>query len=170
MIKQRFFQGVLTLLLLVSSVTNAAAIGEGGFSSMVLKYPVADKSMSGDDIDEAIRSKSVGVGINHVFFAPLYKQIRAVTGKHYRHMTIHHLCDARLAAELADLNDDLVVMMPCRIAVVESADQPGEFSIYATSPEVILNDPQVSEAQKALIRDFMPKMQALTEAVAAGEF
>ena len=65
MIKQRFFQGVLTLLLLVSSVTNAAAIGEGGFSSMVLKYPVADKSMSGDDIDEAIRSKSVEVGINH---------------------------------------------------------------------------------------------------------
>jgi hypothetical protein len=126
--------------------------------------------MSGNDIDEAIRSKSIEVGINHVFFAPLYKQVEAITGEKYRHMTIHHLCDAALAKKLADLNDDLVVMMPCRIAVVESLENPGNFSIYSTSPGVILEDPSISKEQKKLILEFMPKMRELTEAVASGDF
>jgi hypothetical protein len=135
-----------------------------------LKFPVTDKEMSGNDIDEAIRSKSIEVGINHVFFAPLYKQVEAITGEKYRHMTIHHLCDAALAKKLADLNDDLVVMMPCRIAVVESLENPGNFSIYSTSPGVILEDPSISKEQKKLILEFMPKMRELTEAVASGDF
>jgi len=151
-------------------LSSAVQAGGQGFSSLVLKFPVTDKEMSGNDIDEAIRSKSIEVGINHVFFAPLYKQVEAITGEKYRHMTIHHLCDAALAKKLADLNDDLVVMMPCRIAVVESLENPGNFSIYSTSPGVILEDPSISKEQKKLILEFMPKMRELTEAVASGDF
>ncbi len=165
----RFIQVVLSLLIALTLVSGAQA-QQGGFGSLVLKFPVTDKEMSGEDIDEAIRSKSIELGINHVFFAPLYKQVEAITGKPYRHMTIHHLCDARLAQQLADLNDDLVVMMPCRIAVVESLNQPGEYAIYSTSPKVILEDPTISQKQKGMILQFMPKMQQLTEAVAAGDF
>ncbi|MBT5360839.1 MAG: DUF302 domain-containing protein [Gammaproteobacteria bacterium] len=152
------------------ALSSAVQAGGQGFSSLVLKFPVTDKEMSGNDIDEAIRSKSIEVGINHVFFAPLYKQVEAITGEKYRHMTIHHLCDAALAKKLADLNDDLVVMMPCRIAVVESLENPGNFSIYSTSPGVILEDPSISKEQKKLILEFMPKMRELTEAVASGDF
>jgi len=157
-------------MVLLASLLLTSAVQAEGFNSLVLKYPVTDPEMSGDDLDEAIRSKSVEIGINHVFFAPLYKQVEAITGKPYRHMTIHHLCDARLAKELADLNDDLVVMMPCRVAVVESLKTPGEFSIYTTSPAIIMEDPSISEAEKEMIRGFLPKMQALTEAVAQGDF
>ena len=143
---------------------------ESSFGRLVIKFPVVDKEMTGEDVDEAIKSKAIELGINHVFFAPLYKQVEAVTGKPYRHMTIHHLCDARLAQQLADLNDDLVVMMPCRIAVVESIDKPGELAIYSTSPRVILEDPFISDLQKKMILDFMPKMRELTEAVAEGDY
>jgi hypothetical protein len=156
--------------LFAMALSSAVQAGGQGFSSLVLKFPVTDKEMSGNDIDEAIRSKSIEVGINHVFFAPLYKQVEAITGEKYRHMTIHHLCDAALAKKLADLNDDLVVMMPCRIAVVESLENPGNFSIYSTSPGVILEDPSISKEQKKLILEFMPKMRELTEAVASGDF
>lgn len=165
----KLVQILLAAVMALSLIGGVQAQGQG-FSSMVLKLPVTDKEMTGDDIDEAIRSKSVEVGVNHVFFAPLYKQVEAVTGKPYRHMTIHHLCDAALAKKLADLNDDLVVMMPCRIAVVESKDQPGEFAIYSTSPAVILQDPTISQEQKDMILEFMPKMRVLTESVAAGDF
>lgn len=161
---------VVGRVILLTSLLLTSAVGAQGFNSLVLKYPVTDPEMSGDDLDEAIRSKSVEIGINHVFFAPLYKQVEAITGEPYRHMTIHHLCDAQLAKQLADLNDDLVVMMPCRVAVVESLKSPGEFSIYTTSPAVIMNDPSISEEEKVLIRGFLPKMQALTEAVAQGDF
>lgn len=161
---------VIGKMVLLASLLLTSAVQAEGFNSLVLKYPVTDPEMSGDDLDEAIRSKSVEIGINHVFFAPLYKQVEAITGKPYRHMTIHHLCDARLAKELADLNDDLVVMMPCRVAVVESLKTPGEFSIYTTSPAIIMEDPSISEAEKEMIRGFLPKMQALTEAVAQGDF
>ncbi|MBT3309220.1 MAG: DUF302 domain-containing protein [Gammaproteobacteria bacterium] len=158
------------MALFAMALSSAVQAGGQGFSSLVLKFPVTDKEMSGNDIDEAIRSKSIEVGINHVFFAPLYKQVEAITGEKYRHMTIHHLCDAALAKKLADLNDDLVVMMPCRIAVVESLENPGNFSIYSTSPGVILEDPSISKEQKKLILEFMPKMRELTEAVASGDF
>ena len=161
---------VIGKMVLLASLLLTSAVQAEGFNSLVLKYPVTDPEMSGDDLDEAIRSKSVEIGINHVFFAPLYIQVEAITGKPYRHMTIHHLCDARLAKELADLNDDLVVMMPCRVAVVESLKTPGEFSIYTTSPAIIMEDPSISEAEKEMIRGFLPKMQALTEAVAQGDF
>ena len=158
------------MALFAMALSSAVQAGGQGFSSLVLKFPVTDKEMSGNDIDEAIRSKSIEVGINHVFFAPLYKQVEAITGEKYRHMTIHHLCDAALAKKLADLNDDLVVMMPCRIAVVESLENPGNFSISSTSPGVILEDPSISKEQKKLILEFMPKMRELTEAVASGDF
>ena len=98
------------------------------------------------------------------------KQVEAITGEKYRHMTIHHLCDARLAQQLADLNDDLVVMMPCRIAVVESKEQPGSFAIYSTSPQVIMEDATISPKQKEMMMLFMPKMRELTESVASGDF
>jgi uncharacterized protein (DUF302 family) len=163
-------QQVLVATLLTLTLCGGVQAGQSDFGSLVLKFPVTDKEMSGDDLDEAIRSKAVEIGINHVFFAPLYKQVEAVTGEKYRHMTIHHLCDALLAKKLADLNDDLVVMMPCRIAVVESATNPGEYAIYSTSPAVILQDPSISQEQKEMILEFMPKMKALTEAVAAGDF
>lgn len=165
----RVFEHILVSALLVLGIT-AGSVQAEDFGRLVLKYPVTDPEMTGDDLDEAIRSKSVELGVNHVFFAPLYKQVEALTGESYRHMTIHHLCDAGLARQLADMNDDLIVMMPCRIAVVESLKEPGKFSIYTTSPSIIMQDPSITQEQKDLILGFLPKMQGLTKAVASGDF
>ncbi len=160
----------LFVVVLMAAPYASAHAGSMAFDDLVMKFPVTDKELSGDDIDDAIRSKAVELGLQHVFFAPLYKQVEAVTGKPYRHMTIHHLCDARLAQQLADMNDDLVVMMPCRIAVVESKDKSGQFSIYSTSPKILLEDPGISQQQKDIIVNFMPKMQEMIEAVSQGDF
>ncbi|MBT3196197.1 MAG: DUF302 domain-containing protein [Gammaproteobacteria bacterium] len=157
------------LLLIVTMMGGTQSAVSGGFGDLVLGFDVVE-GMSGEDIDEAIRSQSIEQGINHVFFAPLYKQVEALTGKPYRHMTIHHLCDARVGAEIADLDETMVVMMPCRIAVVENKDKLGTFRLYTTNPAVVLTDPNISKGVKDLILDFAPKLQALTENVAAGEF
>ncbi len=161
--------GILLSLLGAMLFHSFSAVA-GGFGDLVLRFPVTEEEMTGDEIDEAIKSQSIEQGINHVFFAPLYKQVEAVTGESYRHMTIHHLCDARLGAKIADLDESMVVMMPCRIAVVESKDKPGSFSLYTTNPAVVLSDPAISDEVKQLIYGFAPKLQVLTENVAAGEF
>jgi hypothetical protein len=150
-------------------VAGLSSVMASGFGDLVLAFPITEE-MTGEEIDEAIMSQSIEQGINHVFFAPLYKQVEAITGESYRHMTIHHLCDARLGAQIADLDESMVVMMPCRVAVVESKDQPGKFTLYTTNPMVVLEDPGVSDEIKRLIFSFAPKLKALTENVAAGEF
>lgn len=160
--------GIL-LSLLGAMLFHSFSAYAGGFGDLVLRFPITEE-MTGEEIDEAIMSQSIEQGINHVFFAPLYKQVEAVTGEKYRHMTIHHLCDARLGAQIADLDESMVVMMPCRIAVVESKDEPGKFSLYTTNPAVVLADPAISDEVKELIHGFAPKLQVLTENVAAGEF
>ena len=157
---------VWSVAFMVAGFSSAMA---GGFGDLVLAFPITEE-MTGEEIDEAIMSQSIEQEINHVFFAPLYKQVEAITGESYRHMTIHHLCDARLGAQIADLDESMVVMMPCRVAVVESKDQPGKFTLYTTNPMVMLEDPSVSEEIKQLILGFAPKLKALTENVAAGEF
>ncbi len=147
---------------------NSLAVASG-FNDIVLAFPV-EEGISGDELDESIKSQSITQGINHVFFAPLYKQVEAITGNKYRHMTIHHLCDARLGAQIADLDESMVVMMPCRVAVVESKDQPGKYTLYTTNPAVVLQDPGVNEEIKQLIYSFAPKLETLIKNVAAGEF
>ncbi len=157
--------------LLCSLVLGASSpLFADGFGDLVLAFPVTEEEMTGEEIDEAIKSQAIEQGINHVFFAPLYKQVEALTGDDYRHMTIHHLCDARLGAKIADLDESMVVMMPCRVAVVESQTEPGKFTLYTTNPMVVLDDPSVSDDVKQLIYGFAPKLKALTENVAAGEF
>jgi uncharacterized protein (DUF302 family) len=59
--------------------------------------------------------------ILHVASFPLSKQIENVTGKPYRHLTIH-ICDAVTAGKIADVDDRFAVILPCRIAVVEGKD------------------------------------------------
>ena len=110
---------VWSVAFMVAGFSSAMA---GGFGDLVLAFPITEE-MTGEEIDEAIMSQSIEQEINHVFFAPLYKQVEAITGESYRHMTIHHLCDARVGAEIADLDETMVVMMPCRIAVVENKDK-----------------------------------------------
>jgi hypothetical protein len=160
---------VRSVVAAAAMVVATQAAAAGGFGDLVLAFPVTEE-MGGEEIDEAIKSQSIEQGINHVFFAPLYRQVEAITGEKYRHMTIHHLCDARLGAKIADLDESMVVMMPCRVAVVESKEQPGKFTLYTTNPSVVLADPSVSEEVKQLIYGFAPKLKALTENVARGEF
>lgn len=162
-------KAVRSIVFVVAMAVVGQAAAVGGFGDLVLAFPVTEE-MSGEEIDEAIMSQSIEQGINHVFFAPLYKQVEAITGENYRHMTIHHLCDARLGAKIADLDESMVVMMPCRVAVVESKERPGTFTLYTTNPSVVLADPSVTDEVKQLIYGFAPKLKALTENVAAGEF
>jgi uncharacterized protein (DUF302 family) len=53
----------------------------------------------------------------------VYKEVAAITGKPTPRVEIYHFCDALLARELLDYSLEFVVLMPCRIAVVEDSQQ-----------------------------------------------
>jgi uncharacterized protein (DUF302 family) len=151
----------------------AAAFGLSGvvqamsLEDMLVKIPV-EEGISGEEVDESIRSLSVSEGIFYVFYAPLYKQVEAVTGEPYRHLSIHNICDAKIGAEMADYNDALVIMMPCRISVVE--DKDGKLWLYTTNPDLIVNDPNLPPDIKAKAKKVADKLISIMEKAAAGEF
>lgn len=123
------------------------------FMDMV-QVTVVDEGITGDEVDESIKSMATNENILHVAMFPLSKQIENVTGKPYRHLSIHNICDAVTAAKIADIDDRYAVILPCRIAVVEGKD--GKLRMISMNPDVMYKmnlpkgalDPAVEVARK----------------------
>jgi uncharacterized protein (DUF302 family) len=94
-----------------------------------------EEGISGADVDESIKSMATNENILHVASFPLSKQIENVTGKPYRHLTIHNICDAVTAGKIADVDDRFAVILPCRIAVVEGKD--GKIRMISMNSDVM---------------------------------
>lgn len=94
-----------------------------------------EAGISGSEVDESIKQLAINEGILHVAMFPLSKQVEKVSGTEYRHLSIHNICDAQTAAQLADVSDAFVIVMPCRIAVVEGLD--GKVRMWSMNPDMI---------------------------------
>ena len=129
----------------------------------------AEEGLSGEDIDESIKSLAASEGIFYVFYAPIYKQIEAVTGNKYRHLSVHMLCDVVAAAKMVDYNPLLSTMMPCRISVVEDKDS-GKFFLYTTNPDLFTMDPNMPEELRPYALKVGSQLKAIINGAAAGEF
>ncbi len=123
------------------------------FMDMV-QVTVVDEGITGAEVDESIVSMATNENILHVAMFPLSKQIENVTGKPYRHLSIHNICDAVTAAKIADIDDRYAVILPCRIAVVEGKD--GVLRMISMNPDVMYKmnlpkgvlDPAIEVADK----------------------
>ena len=126
-----------------------------------------DEGITGAEVDESIKSMATSESILHVASFPLSEQIKNVTGKPYRHLTIHNICDAVTAAKIADVDDRYAVILPCRIAVVEGKD--GKIRMISMNPDVMDLMDLPKEAYDPA-KEVAEKMNAIIEGAKEGSF
>ncbi len=126
-----------------------------------------DEDITGPEVDESIKSMATNESILHVAMFPLSEQIKNVTGKPYRHLSIHNICDAATAGKIADIDDRYAVILPCRIAVVEGKD--GKIRMISMNPDV-MHAMQLPEDALGPAMDVAEKMNAILEGAKEGSF
>jgi uncharacterized protein (DUF302 family) len=141
------------LVWLLSALVVGSAMAQGTApGSDVVKFPLADGVSIKDAID-SLKLRANALNIKLVGEKPLYQQVEAMTGKPYRFVTIYEFCDALTASKMLDYNPDVVVYMPCRIALYQ--DTKGKAWVASMNMDPLVNmigDPGLKvQAQK--IRD-----------------
>ena len=157
-----------TLQETAQSVTNdePAKISPEMFLQMV-QITEVDEGISGPEVDESIKSMATNESILHVAMFPLSEQIANVTGKPYRHLTIHNICDAATAGKIADIDDRYAVILPCRIAVVEGKD--GKIRMVSMNVDV-MQAMNLPDSALGPAMDVAEKMNAIIEGAKEGSF
>jgi uncharacterized protein (DUF302 family) len=133
----------------------------------LVRTTLVDEGITGPEVDEAIKSIAANESILHVAMFPLGKQVEMVTGKPYPHLSIHNICDASVAAELADFDNRYTVVLPCRISVVEGKD--GRIRMYDLNPDII-NMMNLTPRVHGLLRDTLDKIDLILEGAKEGSF
>jgi uncharacterized protein (DUF302 family) len=153
-------------ILAISNTANAVQIMPEQFMAMV-QMTVVDEGITGKEVDESIKSMATNESILHVAMFPLSEQITNVTGKPYRHLSIHNICDAKTAGLIADVDDRFTVILPCKIAVVEGKDKV--IRMFSMNPEVmgVLNLPP---GPKEMAEAVAAKMDAIIAGAKEGSF
>ncbi len=128
---QRLIHVLASLALFLTTAQSYAGFE---FNDLFVSTEV-EEGISASEVDESIKQLAISEEILHVAMFPLSKQVEKVSGETYRHLSIHNICDAQTAAKLADISDAFVIVMPCRIAVVEGLD--GKVRMWSMNPEMI---------------------------------
>lgn len=157
---------IIQILVAFSFTLGSTVTSAFEFQDMYIVTEV-EEGITAEEVDESIKQLSISEGILHVAMFPLSKQVAAVTGKPYRHLSIHNICDAKTAAILADVSDAFVIVMPCRIAVVEGQD--GKIRLWGMNPEMITAMDMPPEA-KELAEAVAEKINNITAGAAEGAF
>lgn len=90
----------------------------------VMTYKVeAQPDLTWDDVISSMRHRANKINLKFVGAHLIHKEIEAITGKPTPRVEIYHFCDALLARELLDYSLEFAILLPCRIAVVEDAQQ-----------------------------------------------
>lgn len=139
---------------------------------MAYKVKVKD-GIKFDEVVESMRLRANKLNFKVVGHSPLYKDVVAITGKPSPRVEVFSFCDALLARELLDYSPELIVFLPCRIAVLE--DAKGQLWVMMldwdvtwieTSPNPNKMDQKLLTAS-AKIRDVM---EQIMQAGAVGDF
>ena len=104
--------------------------------AMMWAVPVEDTSLTVDDVKESLKSLASARNFLFVGDAPFYKQVEAITGEKYRHISFMSFCDARVGKMMADYRDAYTGFMPCRISVVE--DKSGKLWLYSMNLDMMI--------------------------------
>ncbi len=148
------------------TINQAQGVTPEMFLQMVQVTEV-DEGITGPEVDESIKSMATNESILHVAMFPLSEQIKNVTGEHYRHLSIHNICDAATAGKIADIDDRYAVILPCRIAVIEGKD--GKIRMISMNPNV-MQAMNLPEDALAPAMDVAEKMNNILEGAKEGSF
>lgn len=137
--------------------------------AMMWAVPVEDDSLTPEDVKNSLKSLAAARNFLFVGESPFSKQVQAITGKSYRHITFMSFCDARVGKMMADYRDAYTGFMPCRIAVVE--DMQGKLWLYSMNLDMLIHGGRMlpPELRKEAIR-VRNVVREIMEGAAAGEF
>lgn len=119
-----------------------------------------------EDVIESLKSLATGRGLLFIGESPVSKQIGAVTGKGYRHVTVLSFGDVgtmKTMLDHADVYPEVIPYIPFRIAVVAGLD--GRLWLHALDPVLLLReeDPLPADLKRAV-----EKLKSDAEAVMDG--
>jgi uncharacterized protein (DUF302 family) len=83
----------------------------------------AQSGLSWDDVIASMKQRANKINLKFIGAHPVHQEVEAITGKPTPKVAIYHFCDALLARELLDYSLEFAVLLPCRITVVEDAQQ-----------------------------------------------
>ncbi len=136
--------------------------------AMVWKVPV-DEDIPVEDVTESLKSLATNYNLLFVGESPFYKQVEAVTGNPYRHVSFLSFCDVKVGVQMAEHNDSYTAFMPCRISVVE--DNQGKLWLYSMNLDLMIHGgkelPPELKAGAIKVRD---TLLAIMEGASHGEF
>lgn len=137
-------------------------------NAMVYSVQVND-GVSVDDVKESLKSLASARKFLFVGEAPFYKQVEAITGKPYRHVSFLSFCDASVGKLMADYNDVYTAFMPCRISVVE--DKNGKLWLHTMALDLMIHGGKElpPELKKEAMRVWKV-IQEIMQGAAKGEF
>lgn len=136
--------------------------------TMVWAVPV-EEGIAEEDVKASLKSLAVANDFLFVGESLFYKQVEAVTGKPFRHISFMTFCDVRVGMTMADYNDAYTAFMPCTISVVEN--QEGRLWLYALNMDFLIRGarelPPEVKKQALKVRRIIREMM---EGAAKGEF
>jgi uncharacterized protein (DUF302 family) len=141
---------------------------------MANKMAVAE-DVSFDDAVEAMKLRANEVNFKLVGHSPLWKDVVAMTGEEETpRVEIFQFCDAVVARKILDYVPEFAVFLPCRIALLEDADEKlwvmtldwdVNWLDYSQNPNSKLADDLIADATR--IRD---ALHYIMEGAATGDF
>ncbi len=137
-------------------------------SAMVYTVEVQE-GISTDDVKESLKSLATERDFLFVGDAPFYKQVEAVTGKEYRHVSFMSFCDVMVGKMMLEYNSAYTAFMPCRIALVE--DEQGKLKLHTMALDMMIYGGKElpPELKKEALRVWQV-IKEMMQGAAAGEF
>ena len=160
----------------------AALVGAFAFTAPVLAAskakPAAGPSVlrikvnpgvSMDEAAESMRLRANALNLKLVAELPLSKQVEAVVGTPQPVITIFQFCDAVTAKDLIDVDVELAIYMPCRIALVEDKKGQAQIVMMDIDVEMLAKQKKLSPELKARIAGVRKALEDIMRAGASGD-
>ena len=128
----------------------------------------AEPGISYDDVVASMKQKANKINFKFVGVNSIYKDVEATTGKSTSRVEVFNFCDAMVARELLDYSLEFVVFLPCRIAVVEDANQKVWLAMLDWDVSWIIDSPNPNRLPEGLIKSASRLRKGLEEIMQAG--
>jgi uncharacterized protein (DUF302 family) len=128
----------------------------------------AEPGISYDDVVASMKQKANKINFKFVGVNSIYKDVEATTGKPTSRVEVFNFCDAMVARELLDYSLEFVVFLPCRIAVVEDANQKIWLAMLDWDVSWVKDSPNPNRLPEGLIKSASRLRKGLEEIMQAG--